>query len=142
MADAGSMQDHWFYSSFMGSQVCRLIPREIPCCSTASQTIKAHPDPAEPHKATACPGAAASCPARGCPQGGFNSTPPSLLCSQFSVRVSAVNYICLSARAANLLSPSGEAGGQKTKVTPSHCASCHLQSRLVSLTNSWLNTTS
>lgn len=73
-----------------------------------SRLILTDPFPANPHKATACPGAAASCPARGCPQGGFYSNPPSLLFSQFSVRVSAVNYICLSAQAANLLSPSGK----------------------------------
>lgn len=44
-----------------------------------SSLILTDPFPAKPHKASACPGAAASCRARGCPQGGFYPTPPSLL---------------------------------------------------------------
>lgn len=114
VADARSTQDHCiFFSCFMSSQVCWHIPRDYPAAPQhpkLSRLILTDPFPSKPDKASACPGAAASCPARGCPQGGFYSTPPSLLFffPRFSVRVSAVNYICLSARAANLLSPSGK----------------------------------
>lgn len=134
-----------FFTSFMNQQ---LLGRGMSCSPPASPAAGAHPHPLHPSKAPRSHqshylAGGSSCPTLGCLRGGFYSS----LCSSFllppsSFRVSAVNYICLSARAANLLSPSRKRGGQKTKVTPSHCASCHLQSRLVSLTNSWLNTTS
>lgn len=112
VADARSTQDHCIFSCFMGSQVCWHIPRDYPAAPQhprLSRLILTDPFPSKPHKATACPGGCCllSCPGLSSGWVLFHPSFPSFF-SQFSVRVSAVNYICLSARAANLLSPSGK----------------------------------